>query len=40
LRENGYSRSEAKEIALYGFRAEEMKNLESSIDRAIGVLLR
>lgn len=39
LRENGYSRSEAKEIALYGFRAEEMKNLESSIDRAIGVLL-
>jgi HK97 family phage prohead protease len=39
LRKNGYSRSEAKELALYGFRAEEMKSLENSIDRAIGALV-
>ena len=39
LRKNGYSRSEAKELALYGFRANQMKSLENSIDKAIGVLL-
>ncbi|PIR39583.1 MAG: HK97 family phage prohead protease [Alphaproteobacteria bacterium CG11_big_fil_rev_8_21_14_0_20_39_49] len=38
LRKSGYSRSEAKELALYGFKAEEMKSLEASIDRAIEAL--
>ncbi|MDA0780811.1 MAG: HK97 family phage prohead protease [Rickettsiales bacterium] len=38
LRQSGYSRSEAKELALYGFRAEEIKSLEASIDRAIEAL--
>ena len=39
LRKNGYSRSEAKELALYGFKVDQMKSLENSIDRAIGALL-
>ena len=39
LRKSGYSRSEAKELALYGFRADQILLLENSIDRAIEALL-
>lgn len=38
LRENGFTRAEAKEMALYGFRAEEVAALDGAVRRALGVL--
>ena len=38
LRENGFSRKEAKEIALYGFKSEEIKILNEAFDRAMRMI--